>query len=66
VKLKKYESPDSDQILAELIQQGGKTLVPAIHKLINCTWNKEEIPDQWKESIIEEWCLLGCYPMWLL
>jgi hypothetical protein len=23
-----------------------------IHKLINCIWSKEELPDQWKESII--------------
>jgi hypothetical protein len=23
-----------------------------IHKLINSTWNKEELPEQWKESII--------------
>jgi hypothetical protein len=23
-----------------------------IQKLINCIWNKEELPDQWKESII--------------
>jgi hypothetical protein len=23
-----------------------------IHKLINSVWNKEELPDQWKESII--------------
>jgi hypothetical protein len=23
-----------------------------IHKLINSFWNKEELPDQWKESII--------------
>jgi hypothetical protein len=22
------------------------------HKLINFIWNKEELPDQWKESII--------------
>jgi hypothetical protein len=34
-KLKKYKSPGSDQILAELIQAGGKTLVSVIHKLIN-------------------------------
>jgi hypothetical protein len=33
-KLKKYESPDSDQILAELIQAGGEILLSAIHKLI--------------------------------
>jgi hypothetical protein len=24
----------------------------AIHKLINSIWNKEELSDQWKESII--------------
>jgi hypothetical protein len=35
VKLKKYISPSSDQILAELIQAGGETLLSAIHKLIN-------------------------------
>jgi hypothetical protein len=23
-----------------------------IHKLINSVWNKEKLPDQWKESII--------------
>jgi hypothetical protein len=27
-------------------------LTSAIHKLINSIWNKEEFPDQWKESII--------------
>jgi hypothetical protein len=51
-KLKKYKSPGSDQILAELYQAGGETLVSVIHKLINPIWNKEEMPDQWKESII--------------
>jgi hypothetical protein len=34
-KLKKYKSPGSDQILAELIQAGGEILLSAIHKLIN-------------------------------
>jgi hypothetical protein len=51
-KLKKYKSPGSDQIPAELIQAGGETLLSAIHKLVNSVWNKEELPDQWKESII--------------
>jgi hypothetical protein len=49
--LKKYKSPGSDEILAELIQAGGETLLSAIHKLINSIWNKEELPDHWKESI---------------
>jgi hypothetical protein len=51
-KLKKYKSPDGDLIPAHLIQAGGETLLSAIHKLINSTWNKEKLPDQWKESII--------------
>jgi hypothetical protein len=51
-KLKKYKSPGSDQIPAELIQAGGEILLSQIHKLINSVCNKEELPDQWKESII--------------
>jgi hypothetical protein len=51
-KLKKYKSPGSDQILAELIQAGGEILLSVIHNLINSVWNKEELPDQLKESII--------------
>jgi hypothetical protein len=50
--LKKYKSPGSDQIPAELIQVGSEVLLAAIHNLINSVWNKEELPDQWKESIV--------------
>jgi hypothetical protein len=50
--LKKYKSPGSDNISAEVIQAGGEMLLSAIHKLINSVWNKEELPNQWKESII--------------
>jgi hypothetical protein len=34
------------------IQAWGEILLSTIHKLINSIWNKEELPDQWKESII--------------
>jgi hypothetical protein len=51
-KLKKYKSPGSDQIPAEHIQAGDEILLSAIHKLINSVWNKDELPDQWKQSII--------------
>jgi hypothetical protein len=51
-KLKKYKSPGSDQILAELIQAGGETFLSEIHKLINSDWNEEELPDHWMDSII--------------
>jgi hypothetical protein len=50
--LKKYKLPGNDQIPAELIQAGGETLWPKIHKFLNSVWNKEELPDQWKEIII--------------
>jgi hypothetical protein len=51
-KLKNYKSPGSDQILAELIQVGGEILLSAIYKITNLIWNKEGLPDQWKESFI--------------
>jgi hypothetical protein len=50
--LKSYESPGSDQIPAELVHAEGEMLLSAIHKLINSIWNKLNLPDQWKESII--------------
>jgi hypothetical protein len=51
-KLKRYKSLSSDQIPAELFETGSKILRCKIYKLINSIWNKEELPDQWKESII--------------
>jgi hypothetical protein len=50
--LKRYKSPGSNQISAKLIQEGGEILCSEIHKVINSMWNKEELPEQWKESII--------------
>jgi hypothetical protein len=51
-KLKSYKSQGTDQILTKLIKAGGETLCSEIHKLICCIQNKEELPQQWKESII--------------
>jgi hypothetical protein len=51
-KSKRYKSPGIDQIPAELIKAGGSKICSVIHKLIISIWNKEELPDQWKESII--------------
>jgi hypothetical protein len=51
-QVEKYKSPGNDQIPAELIQAGGETLWFEIHKLINFIFNKKELPDEWKESII--------------
>jgi hypothetical protein len=40
-----------DQILAELIEAGSKTLCSEIPKRHTCIWYKEEFIEQWKESI---------------
>jgi hypothetical protein len=51
-KFKRHKSPGIDQIPADFIKAGGSKICCEIHKLIICIWNKEELPDQWKESII--------------
>jgi hypothetical protein len=51
-KLKSHKPPGIDQIPAELIKAGGRTILCAIHKLIISIWNKEELPEEWKEAII--------------
>jgi len=51
-KLKSHKSPGIDQIPAELIKAGGRTIRGAIHKLIIAIWNKEDLPEEWKESVI--------------
>jgi hypothetical protein len=46
-----------------MIQAGGETLVSVVHKLINSIWNKEEMPDQWKESVVPVHnCDISKYP----
>jgi hypothetical protein len=51
-KLESYKSPATDYIPAEFIKAGGETSCSVIHKLTRFIWNKEELPQQWKESII--------------
>ena len=51
-RLKNHKSPGIDQIPAELVKAGCRTIRCAIHKLIISIWNKEELPEEWKGSII--------------
>ena len=51
-RLKRHNSPGFYQIPLELIKAGGRTIRSEIHKLINSIWNREELPEEWKESII--------------
>jgi hypothetical protein len=50
-KLKSHKSPGIDQIPAELIKAGGRTIRCAIHKLIIAIWNKEELPEEWRDPV---------------
>jgi hypothetical protein len=52
-KLKKNKSPGILQILADFIISGGRGGIRSeIHELITSVWNKEKLPEEWKESII--------------
>jgi hypothetical protein len=51
-KLKGHRSPGIDQIPAELVKAGGRTIHSESHKRINSIWNEKELPEEWKESII--------------
>jgi len=47
--LTRYKSPGNDQIPAEQIQAGSIALYSDIRKLINSTWNVEELLQRWKK-----------------
>jgi hypothetical protein len=51
-KLRSYKSPGTDNIPAELMKAEDETSYSEIHRLICSIWNKEELPQQWQESII--------------
>jgi len=56
-KLKRHKSPGIDQIPAELIKTGGRTIPFETNILINSIWNKEA---QWKKySAIHPQSLIG-------
>ena len=46
------KSQFTDQSQEELIKAENRTVRSKIYKLINSIWNKEELPEEWKESII--------------
>jgi hypothetical protein len=49
-KLKSNKAGGTDNIIPELIKQGGRTLKQRI--LITMIWEEEQLPNQWNEEII--------------
>jgi hypothetical protein len=50
--VKTHKSTGTDQSTVELIIAGCRTIRCEIQQLINSILNKEEMPEEWKESII--------------
>jgi hypothetical protein len=50
-KLNRHRSPGTDQIPAELIKAGGRTVRSEINELIYSIWNLEKLLEEWKKSI---------------
>jgi hypothetical protein len=57
-KLKRHKSPGIDQIPADLIKVGGRTIIFQVSKL-NYIWNKNELREERKELIIVRICKKG-------
>jgi len=51
-KLKSNKLGGTDTIISELIKQGGRTFKQRIYKLLLMMWEKEHLPNHWKEGII--------------
>jgi hypothetical protein len=51
-KLKRYMSPSIDHIPTDVTQVCENTSRSEGHKLSNSAWNKEEVPQRWKESVV--------------
>jgi hypothetical protein len=47
--VRRHKSPGINQIAAELIKAADRTIRSEIHKFISSIWNKEELPEGWKE-----------------
>ena len=52
MKTEKHRSPSNDQIPAEPIKAGGRIFRYETNNLIIFIRNKEELPEEWKVSII--------------
>jgi len=51
-KLKSHKSPGVDKIPAELIKAEDRAIHYEIHQIFISIWNKEELPEVWKGTII--------------
>ena len=51
-KMNRHKLSGIDQIQAQLIIAGCRTIFSETTQLLNSVWNKEDMPEDWKQSII--------------
>jgi hypothetical protein len=52
LKLRNFKATGTDNIPGELFKHGGNALCMEMHELIMRIWNVEELPEEWKVSIL--------------
>jgi Reverse transcriptase (RNA-dependent DNA polymerase) len=52
LKLRNFKAPGTDNLPGELFRNGGNALCMEMHELIKRIWNDEELPEEWKTSIL--------------
>jgi hypothetical protein len=52
ITLKNNKAPGADNIPAELLKYGGNKVIKNIHDLVTLVWEKEQMPKDWRKSII--------------
>lgn len=51
-RLRNFKAPGIDNLPGELFKNGGNALCMEMHELIKRIWNDEELPGEWKTSIL--------------
>ena len=52
VCLKNGKAPGSDEIVAELVKNGGQVMVDWLWELLREVWTTKRVPQDWKNAIL--------------
>ncbi|PIO73735.1 hypothetical protein TELCIR_04284 [Teladorsagia circumcincta] len=52
IKCLRSKKAPGDGIQAELLKEGGRTMIEVLTEFFNRCWNQEEVPEDWKKGVI--------------